>query len=120
MELPKIYNPNNVEEKWYEFWLKNNVFSPKDDDDTYTIIVEYPLNNWNSKSFDDSQSLSGIISYYRDTHNVEITMDDNSITFISNRRIILSIFESLMFSGRINIWPNEKVVFKKNISRIFL
>ena len=42
MELPKIYNPNNVEEKWYEFWLKNNVFSPKDDDDTYTIMIPPP------------------------------------------------------------------------------
>ena len=42
MELPKIYNPNNVEEKWYEFWLKNNVFSPKDSDNTYTIMIPPP------------------------------------------------------------------------------
>ena len=42
MQLPKIYNPNNVEEKWYEFWLKNNVFSPKESDDTYTIMIPPP------------------------------------------------------------------------------
>ena len=25
MELPKTYNPNNIEEKWYDLWQTNKV-----------------------------------------------------------------------------------------------
>ena len=42
MELPKIYNPNNVEEKWYKIWEENNIFSPTDDNDTFTIMIPPP------------------------------------------------------------------------------
>ena len=42
MELPKIYNPNNVEEKWYKNWEENNIFSPNDDNDTFTIMIPPP------------------------------------------------------------------------------
>ena len=42
MELPKIYNPNNVEEKWYKHWEENNIFSPNDDNDTFTIMIPPP------------------------------------------------------------------------------
>jgi len=42
MELPKSYNPNQVEEKWYKHWEKNNIFSPNDSDDTFTIMIPPP------------------------------------------------------------------------------
>ena len=42
MELPKTYNPSNVEEKWYEQWQKNDTFSPSESDDTYTIMIPPP------------------------------------------------------------------------------
>ena len=42
MELPKSYNPNKVEEKWYKQWEKNNIFSPNDSSDTFTIMIPPP------------------------------------------------------------------------------
>ena len=42
MELPKTYNPTNIEEKWYRTWEKNDIFKPNDDDDTYTIMIPPP------------------------------------------------------------------------------
>ncbi len=42
MELPKTYNPTNVEEKWYDQWQKNDIFSPSDSDNTYTIMIPPP------------------------------------------------------------------------------
>ena len=42
MELPKSYNPNKVEEKWYEHWEKNKIFSPNDLEDTFTIMIPPP------------------------------------------------------------------------------
>ena len=42
MELPKTYNPSNIEEKWYDLWQENNFFSPDDSKDTYTIMIPPP------------------------------------------------------------------------------
>ena len=42
MELPKTYNPSNVEEKWYDQWQKNDIFSPSESVDTYTIMIPPP------------------------------------------------------------------------------
>ena len=42
MELPKLYNPKDIEEKWYEYWEKNKVFSPNEKEDTYTIMIPPP------------------------------------------------------------------------------
>jgi len=42
MELPKSYNPNNVEKKWYKSWEKNKVFSPNEDSNTFTIMIPPP------------------------------------------------------------------------------
>ena len=42
MELPKSYNPRKVEEKWYQDWEKNKIFSPNDSNDTYTIMIPPP------------------------------------------------------------------------------
>jgi valyl-tRNA synthetase len=42
-EIPKIYNPLDVESKWYEFWLKNQFFkSVPDDREPYTIVIPPP------------------------------------------------------------------------------
>ena len=42
MELAKTYNPSNVEEKWYDQWQKNDIFSPSKSDNTYTIMIPPP------------------------------------------------------------------------------
>ena len=42
MELPKSYNPNKVEEKWYDYWEKNKIFAPNDSDNTFTIMIPPP------------------------------------------------------------------------------
>ena len=42
MELPKTYNPTQAEEKWYEKWQKNKIFSPNNSEDTYTIMIPPP------------------------------------------------------------------------------
>lgn len=41
--LAKTYDPSKVEEKWYEYWLKNDLFSTKPDDrEAYTIVIPPP------------------------------------------------------------------------------
>jgi valyl-tRNA synthetase len=42
MELLKSYNPNEVEEKWYDYWEKNKIFSPNESDDTFTVMIPPP------------------------------------------------------------------------------
>ena len=42
MELPKSYNPSEVEVKWYEHWGKNKVFSQNDSSNTFTIMIPPP------------------------------------------------------------------------------
>ena len=42
MELLKSYNPNEVEEKWYDYWEKNKIFSPDQSDNTFTIMIPPP------------------------------------------------------------------------------
>ena len=43
MELEKIYNPKNVESKWYEFWQKQNIFEPNSElDHPFTIMIPPP------------------------------------------------------------------------------
>ena len=46
MELPKTYNPSNVEEKWYDQWQKNDIFSPSKSDNTYTIMIPPPKSTY--------------------------------------------------------------------------
>ncbi len=37
------YNPNNIESKWYEYWLKNGFFSSRPDNrNPYTILMPPP------------------------------------------------------------------------------
>ncbi|MCF8308832.1 MAG: valine--tRNA ligase [Bacteroidales bacterium] len=43
MEIPKKYNPESVEGKWYDYWLKNKLFhSEPDEREPYTIIIPPP------------------------------------------------------------------------------
>ncbi|MGB0776629.1 MAG: valine--tRNA ligase [Flavobacteriaceae bacterium] len=43
MEIPTQYNPNSVEDKWYEYWMKNNYFhSTPNEKEAYTIVIPPP------------------------------------------------------------------------------
>ncbi|MCC1483981.1 valine--tRNA ligase [Winogradskyella immobilis] len=43
MEIPLKYNASAVENKWYEYWMKNNYFhSIPDDREPYTIVIPPP------------------------------------------------------------------------------
>ena len=43
MEIPSKYNASTVENKWYEYWMKNNYFhSIPDDREPYTIVIPPP------------------------------------------------------------------------------
>src|SRR5581483_8704932 len=43
-EIPKAYEPQSVEEKWYDFWLKQNCFTadPKSPKPAYSIVIPPP------------------------------------------------------------------------------
>jgi len=43
MELPKIYDPRQTEDKWYKYWLENDFFhSVPDEREPYTIVIPPP------------------------------------------------------------------------------
>jgi valyl-tRNA synthetase len=43
MELASKYNPADVEDKWYQYWLDNKLFhSQPDDREPYTIVIPPP------------------------------------------------------------------------------
>jgi valyl-tRNA synthetase len=43
MELASKYNPSDVEEKWYQYWMDNKLFRSKPDDrESYTIVIPPP------------------------------------------------------------------------------
>ena len=43
MNIPAKYNPKNVEEKWYTYWMENNFFhSEPDEREAYTIVIPPP------------------------------------------------------------------------------
>ena len=43
MEIPKKYNPLEVEDKWYEYWMQNDYFkSTPDERESYTIVIPPP------------------------------------------------------------------------------
>ena len=43
MELDKIYNPKNVERKWYKYWQEQNIFEPnKELEHPFTIMIPPP------------------------------------------------------------------------------
>ena len=43
MELPKIYDPKEIEDKWYAYWLKHDLFhSEPDEREPFTIVIPPP------------------------------------------------------------------------------
>ena len=43
MEIPPKYDPNTVEDKWYQYWEENDFFtSTPDDREPYTIVIPPP------------------------------------------------------------------------------
>jgi valyl-tRNA synthetase len=43
-EIPKVYEPHAIEEKWYRFWLENDYFhsEPDPDNKPYAIVIPPP------------------------------------------------------------------------------
>jgi valyl-tRNA synthetase len=44
-EIPKAYEPGNIEKKWYDFWLKQSYFSPKIDSKKKAFVIIMPPTN---------------------------------------------------------------------------
>jgi valyl-tRNA synthetase len=44
-EIPKAYEPGKIEEKWYDFWLKQGYFTPKIDPNKKPFVIVMPLPN---------------------------------------------------------------------------
>ncbi|MEO9258631.1 MAG: valine--tRNA ligase [Crocinitomicaceae bacterium] len=43
MEIPKTYEPNQAEEKWYKYWMEKNYFhSVPDEREAYTVVIPPP------------------------------------------------------------------------------
>lgn len=43
MSISEKYNPNELEAKWYDYWMKNNYFhSEPDERESYTIVIPPP------------------------------------------------------------------------------
>lgn len=43
MEIPKIYESNKTEAKWYKYWMENDFFkSVPDDRESYTVVIPPP------------------------------------------------------------------------------
>lgn len=43
-EIPKVYNPTEVEQKWYKFWEENKLFAPEENSTKkpFTIVIPPP------------------------------------------------------------------------------
>jgi len=43
-DIPKSYNPNEVEDKWYKYWEDNNLFNSQinEEKEPYTIVIPPP------------------------------------------------------------------------------
>jgi valyl-tRNA synthetase len=44
-EVPKAYEPGKIEEKWYDFWLRQGYFTPRIDPDRKPFVIVMPLPN---------------------------------------------------------------------------
>ena len=44
LEIEKTYNPKSFEDKWYGYWLENNLFAPKagKKKETFTMVIPPP------------------------------------------------------------------------------
>jgi len=41
-DISKSYQPSTVEEKWYSIWEEQNSFSPKGEDESFTVMIPPP------------------------------------------------------------------------------
>ncbi len=41
-EISKLYEPSEVEKKWYDTWEENNCFSPKGSNESFTVMIPPP------------------------------------------------------------------------------
>ncbi|MFH1683272.1 MAG: valine--tRNA ligase, partial [Candidatus Margulisiibacteriota bacterium] len=43
-EIPKVYNPAEIEQKWYKFWEENKLFTPEENSkkESFTIVIPPP------------------------------------------------------------------------------
>ena len=47
MEIPSKYNPAEIEDKWYKYWMENKFFhSEPDEREPYTIVIPPPNVTW--------------------------------------------------------------------------
>ena len=44
-QLDKVYDPKNVEEKWYEYWKQKDYFKPEEDSDKESYVITIPPPN---------------------------------------------------------------------------
>ncbi len=44
-EIPKAYQPGNIERKWYDLWLERGYFTPDLDPDKQPFVIVMPLPN---------------------------------------------------------------------------
>jgi len=44
-EVPKAYEPGKIEEKWYDYWLKQGYFTPRIDPEREPFVIVMPLPN---------------------------------------------------------------------------
>jgi len=44
-EIPKVYDPSEVEQKWYKFWEENRLFTPEDDSSKKSFVIVIPPPN---------------------------------------------------------------------------
>ena len=43
MDIPSKYDPSKTEQRWYEYWMKNDYFSSRPDErEPYTIVIPPP------------------------------------------------------------------------------
>ena len=44
-EIPKVYDPSKVEQKWYKFWEENMLFTPEEDSSKKPFVIMIPPPN---------------------------------------------------------------------------
>src|SRR4030043_1756736 len=44
-EMPKAYEPGNTEQKWYDFWMKQDYFRAERDPEKKPFVIILPLPN---------------------------------------------------------------------------
>lgn len=44
-EIPKVYDPSKVEQKWYKFWEENKLFTPEEDSSKKPFVIMIPPPN---------------------------------------------------------------------------